>query len=85
MGQYYRYYDHNGRSVYTEVETLAGVEQAQPLPRGAVEVDRATYLDALAAIERAEQVAIREADSLGRGRMADEPGNGEHDFGGGMV
>jgi hypothetical protein len=84
VSQYYRYYDHNGRSVYTEVQTLVGVEQAQPMPRGAVEVDGDTYRDALAAIERAEQVALREADAISREDLTEPPGDGD-DGGEGVV
>lgn len=66
MGQYYRYYDDNGRSVYTEVQTLAGPEQEQPLPRGAVPLDRDTFRTAMAAIERVNRDLEREADALAR-------------------
>lgn len=77
MGQYYRYYDDNGRSVYTEVQTLAGPEQEQPLPRGAVPLDRDTFHTAMAAIERATELAEKAADSLGEIGSPEAPPGGE--------
>ena len=82
MGQYYRYYDANGRSVYTEVQTLAGPEQAQRIPRGAVELDEDAFRDAQAAIEHATAVAERSANALAAVDVPDDPPAGEKPPGG---
>lgn len=66
MSQYYRYYDRNGNSVYMEIVTLAGTHQEHSLPRGAVELDRDTYLDAMDRIGRAQRATEQDLDRFGR-------------------
>jgi len=66
VGQYYRYYDSNGQSVYVETIDYTGSGQHQPMPRGAVPLDRDDYQAGLAAIEQASLLAEREADRVAR-------------------
>lgn len=73
MSQYYQYYDGRGRSVYAETVTLAGVAQAQALPRGAVELNHDDYQHALTTIDEAAKAAEREADRIGRSWTPPEP------------
>lgn len=66
MGQYYRYYDSNGQSVYVETIDYTSSGQQQPMPRGAVQLDHDDYQAGLAAIENASRLAEREADRVAR-------------------
>jgi hypothetical protein len=83
MGQYYRYYDTNGRSVYTEVHTIAGREQEQHMQYGAVSLDGDTFRAAMVRFDHAEQLKEQEANKVSRidALPIDPPGGEDPDDG----